>query len=118
MIAPQALPCHAAANCSLPEVHSTSGAAGAAGGAEEGGVEKKKPARKAHRVSVAAAASEPETVVQKPEPPADPNEATGSNDDIPKDFSAFYLIKSEPNDYSVDDLAKEPDQTTCWGAIQ
>jgi hypothetical protein len=90
----------------------------AAGGAEEGGVEKKEPASKARRVNVAVRGADPIPPVQNQEPPGDPNEATGSNDDISKDFSAHYLIKSEPNDYSVDDLAKEPNQTTCWGAIK
>ena len=88
-----------------------------AGGTEEGGPEKKKPAGKARRVTVAVATEVGKDRRPEPEPKADPNEATGSNDDIPKDFSAHYLIKSEPNDYSVDDLAKEPNQTTCWGAI-
>lgn len=35
-----------------------------------------------------------------------------------KDFSDFYLIKSEPSDYSIDDLMKEEHQTTCWGTLQ
>jgi hypothetical protein len=39
-----------------------------------------------------------------------------NSEDHPKDWSAFYLIKSEPSDYSIDDLAKEEGQTTCWGA--
>ena len=35
---------------------------------------------------------------------------------VDKDWSQFYLMKNEPDDFSVDDLACEPDQTTCWGA--
>jgi hypothetical protein len=31
------------------------------------------------------------------------------------DYSVHYLMKSEPEDFSIDDLAKEPNQTTCWG---
>lgn len=35
-----------------------------------------------------------------------------------KDWSAFYLMKNEPDDFSVDDLAKEPNGTTCWGVSE
>jgi hypothetical protein len=73
-----------------------------AGAAEES--EKKAPAAKVRRVS-AEIPIEPDPVEQKPSEPASsaphPHEGEGSNDDIPKDFSPFYLIKSEPNDYSV-----------------
>lgn len=31
------------------------------------------------------------------------------------DYSEHYLMKSEPEDFNIDDLAKEPNQTTCWG---
>lgn len=30
----------------------------------------------------------------------------------------FWLLKSEPNSYSIDDLAAEPRQTTCWDGIR
>lgn len=52
--------------------------------------------------------------------PSTSTPAEGQGDDSGsdnKDFSAFYLMKNEPDDFSVDDLAKEPEQTTCWGAL-
>ncbi len=30
----------------------------------------------------------------------------------------YWLFKTEPNTYSIDDLANEPDQTTCWEGIR
>jgi hypothetical protein len=36
-------------------------------------------------------------------------------DDRSKNYSDHYLMKNEPDDFSVDDLAKEPQQLTCWG---
>lgn len=29
-----------------------------------------------------------------------------------------WLLKSEPGCYSIDDLAAEPDQTTCWSGVR
>lgn len=29
-----------------------------------------------------------------------------------------WLFKSEPSTYSIDDLAREPNQTTCWDGIR
>lgn len=31
---------------------------------------------------------------------------------------AYWLFKSEPDEYSIDCLAKEPDQTTVWEGIR
>lgn len=30
----------------------------------------------------------------------------------------YWLFKSEPSTYSIDDLAKESDQTTCWEGVR
>jgi predicted RNA-binding protein with PUA-like domain len=30
----------------------------------------------------------------------------------------YWLFKSEPTSYSIDDLAREPNQTTCWDGIR
>jgi Uncharacterized conserved protein len=30
----------------------------------------------------------------------------------------YWLLKSEPGCYSIDDLAAEPDQTTCWSGVR
>lgn len=30
----------------------------------------------------------------------------------------YWLFKSEPSSYSIDDLAREPNQTTCWDGIR
>ncbi len=30
----------------------------------------------------------------------------------------FWLFKTEPNTYSIDDLAQEPNQTTCWEGVR
>ena len=30
----------------------------------------------------------------------------------------FWLLKSEPNTFSIDDLAKSPKQTTCWEGVR
>jgi predicted RNA-binding protein with PUA-like domain len=30
----------------------------------------------------------------------------------------YWLIKSEPNEYSIDDLASEPNQQTCWDGVR
>jgi predicted RNA-binding protein with PUA-like domain len=30
----------------------------------------------------------------------------------------YWLFKSEPSTYSIDDLAREPEQTTCWDGIR
>ena len=30
----------------------------------------------------------------------------------------YWLVKSEPSDYSIDDLAAEPDQTTHWDGVR
>jgi predicted RNA-binding protein with PUA-like domain len=30
----------------------------------------------------------------------------------------YWLFKSEPKTYSIDDLAAEPDQTTCWEGVR
>ncbi len=30
----------------------------------------------------------------------------------------YWLFKSEPTAYSIDDLAREPKQTTCWDGIR
>jgi len=30
----------------------------------------------------------------------------------------YWLLKSEPTSYSIDDLAAEPRQTTCWDGIR
>jgi hypothetical protein len=43
-------------------------------------------------------------------------EASGEDPAATKDHSAYYLMKNEPDDFSIDDLAQEPGQTTCWGA--
>lgn len=32
--------------------------------------------------------------------------------------SSYYLMKNEPKDYSIDDLEKEPDQTSCWDGVR
>ncbi|WP_243361726.1 EVE domain-containing protein [Fundidesulfovibrio terrae] len=30
----------------------------------------------------------------------------------------YWLLKSEPESYSIDDLAAEPGQTTCWSGVR
>ncbi|WP_345684841.1 EVE domain-containing protein [Novipirellula caenicola] len=30
----------------------------------------------------------------------------------------YWLMKSEPNTFSIDDLAAQPDQTTCWEGVR
>ena len=30
----------------------------------------------------------------------------------------YWLVKSEPDAYSIDDLANEPEQTTCWHGVR
>ena len=30
----------------------------------------------------------------------------------------YWLLKSEPGSYSIDDLAAEPDQTTSWSGVR
>lgn len=30
----------------------------------------------------------------------------------------YWLMKSEPNAYSIDDLAKEKNKTTCWDGVR
>lgn len=30
----------------------------------------------------------------------------------------YWLMKSEPTTFSIDDLANEPDQTTCWEGVR
>ncbi len=30
----------------------------------------------------------------------------------------YWLLKSEPNTFSIDDLAKSPRQTTCWEGVR
>lgn len=30
----------------------------------------------------------------------------------------YWLLKTEPSTYSIDDLAAEPDQTTCWDGVR
>lgn len=30
----------------------------------------------------------------------------------------YWLMKSEPNAFSIDDLAKSPKQTTCWDGVR
>jgi predicted RNA-binding protein with PUA-like domain len=30
----------------------------------------------------------------------------------------YWLFKSEPTAYSIDDLAREPNQTTCWDGVR
>ena len=30
----------------------------------------------------------------------------------------YWLMKTEPTTYSIDDLEKEPDQTTCWEGVR
>ncbi len=30
----------------------------------------------------------------------------------------YWLLKTEPESYSIDDLAQEPDQTTCWDGVR
>lgn len=30
----------------------------------------------------------------------------------------YWLMKTEPTTYSIDDLAGEPDQTTCWEGVR
>jgi predicted RNA-binding protein with PUA-like domain len=30
----------------------------------------------------------------------------------------FWLVKSEPDCFSIDDLAKSPKQTTCWSGVR
>ena len=32
--------------------------------------------------------------------------------------TSYWLFKSEPNAYSINDLAAEPDQTTCWDGVR
>jgi predicted RNA-binding protein with PUA-like domain len=31
---------------------------------------------------------------------------------------AFWLLKSEPGDFSIDDLARSPDRTTAWDGVR
>ena len=31
---------------------------------------------------------------------------------------SYWLLKSEPGCYSIDNLAVEPDQTTCWSGVR
>lgn len=33
-------------------------------------------------------------------------------------MSSFWLLKSEPSVFSIDDLAKSPRQTTCWEGVR
>jgi predicted RNA-binding protein with PUA-like domain len=30
----------------------------------------------------------------------------------------YWLVKTEPESYSIDDLAREPKQTTCWHGVR
>ena len=30
----------------------------------------------------------------------------------------YWLLKTEPTTYSIDDLASDPDQTTCWEGVR
>lgn len=30
----------------------------------------------------------------------------------------YWLLKTEPETYSIDDLANEPEQTTCWDGVR
>lgn len=30
----------------------------------------------------------------------------------------YWLLKSEPSDYSIDDLQKEPNKTACWDGVR
>jgi len=30
----------------------------------------------------------------------------------------YWLVKTEPEVYSIEDLAREPDQTTCWDGVR
>lgn len=30
----------------------------------------------------------------------------------------YWLLKTEPTSYSIDDLAKDEDQTTCWNGVR
>jgi predicted RNA-binding protein with PUA-like domain len=30
----------------------------------------------------------------------------------------YWLVKSEPESFSIDDLAKSPNQTTCWDGVR
>lgn len=30
----------------------------------------------------------------------------------------YWLMKSEPESYSIDDLAKAPRKTTCWDGVR
>jgi hypothetical protein len=76
-----------------------------------GGIKKKKvaPAKASRKAkgSPKQAEAAPVTKVETESPKPEEN----------KDYSAHYLIKSEPGDYSVDDLDSEPGKTTCWGAL-
>jgi predicted RNA-binding protein with PUA-like domain len=36
----------------------------------------------------------------------------------PSRAKRYWLFKSEPSTYSIDDLAREPEQTTCWDGIR
>lgn len=70
---------------------------------------------------IKAAASEQQAELATPsaaikDEDSKPNVRSLNDADLPKDHSEFYLIKSEPSDYSIDDLTKEKQQTTCWGA--
>jgi len=33
-------------------------------------------------------------------------------------MSQYWLVKSEPNTFSIDDLASSPGQTTCWEGVR
>eukprot|EP00892_Ulva_mutabilis_P004896 jgi/Ulvmu1/2779/UM140_0009.1 len=58
----------------------------------------------------------PKTEVKEEEEKPDVNAL--SETVSPKDHSEFYLIKCEPSDYSIDDLEKEKQQTTCWEGVR
>jgi predicted RNA-binding protein with PUA-like domain len=32
--------------------------------------------------------------------------------------SQYWLLKTEPTSYGIDDLSSEPDQTTCWDGVR
>jgi len=40
------------------------------------------------------------------------------NQGMPHMAMKYWLLKSEPGCYSIDDLAAEPDQTTCWSGVR
>jgi hypothetical protein len=83
---------------------------------DHGGAGNAKKSRKRARATPDSSliASQDSVPVAPKKSPAKRNQTDGAL--LSKDFSPFYLMKNEPDDFSIDDLASEPSQRTCWGA--